>query len=132
MHDKSKPTFQEKFRSKPENAAKAEAAAAAARTAGRIERSKQVYAKLHVTQIVTLAGLRDAATIGLFVILLGESYISRGKPFELPTRALMQFKGLQHRTKLRAKLRRLEQAGLISIIVPGAPKPMLIRVPLAL
>ncbi|MFZ0110696.1 MAG: hypothetical protein WAL01_14525 [Pseudolabrys sp.] len=67
----------------------------------------------------------------LFGVLLGESLANHGKPFELPTRDLMQIPGLTNATRLRAQLRKLAQCGLISITA-RSPRPMLIRVPLAL
>ena len=76
--------------------------------------------------------MNDPIAFMLFVILLGECFASHGKPFELPTCALAANSGLTNKTRLRAKLRKLEQSGLISIVARGAPQPPLIKVPLAL
>ena len=127
MHGKS---FSERFRSKPENAAKA-AAGAAARAKPRVNRSDYYYVKLHIAQLVQLKEMNDPVAFMLFGLLLGESFANHGKPFELPTRDLMQIPGLTNATRLRAQLRKLAQCGLISITA-RSPRPMLIRVPLAL
>ena len=127
MHGKS---FSERFRSKPENAAKA-AAEAAARSKPRVNQSDYYYAKLHIPHLAQLIEMNDPAAFMLFGMLLGESFANHGKPFELPTRVLLRIRGLTNRARLRAKLRKLEQWGLISIIA-RAPRPMLIKVPLAL
>ena len=125
MHGKS---FSERFRSKPENAAKA-AAGAAARAKPRVNRSDYYYVKLHIAQLVQLKEMNNPVAFMLFGLLLGESFANHGKPFELPTRDLMQISGLTNATRLRA--RKLAQCGLISITAQS-PRPMLIRVPLAL
>ena len=127
MHGKS---FSERFRSKPENAAKA-AAEAAARSKPRVNRSDHYYAKFHIPHLVQLIEMNDPVAFMLFGMLLGESFAHRGKPFELPTRGLLRIRGLRNVKRLRARLRKLEQCGLISIIT-RAPRPMLIQVPLAL
>ena len=127
MHGKS---FSERFRSKPENAAKA-ATGAAARAKPRVNRSDYYYVKLHIAQLVQLKEMNDPVAFMLFGMLLGESFANHGKPFELPTRDLMRIRGLTNATRLRAKLRKLAQCGLISITA-RSPRPMLIRVPLAL
>jgi hypothetical protein len=127
MHGKS---FSERFRSKPENAAKA-AAGAAAHATPRVNRSDDHYVKLHITQLVQLKEMNNPVAFMLFGLLLGESFANHGKPFELPTRDLMQIPGLTNATRLRAQLRKLAQCGLISITA-RSPRPMLIRVPLAL
>ena len=127
MHGKS---FSERFRSKPENAAKA-ATGAAARAKPRVNRSDYYYVKLHIAQLVQLKEMNNPVAFMLFGILLGESFANHGKPFELPTRDLMQIPGLTNATRLRAQLRKLAQCGLISITA-RSPRPMLIRVPLAL
>ena len=111
MHGKS---FSERFRSKPENAAKA-AAGAAARAKPRVNRSDYYYVKLHIAQLVQLKEMNDPVAFMLFGLLLGESFANHGKPFELPTRDLMQIPGLTNATRLRAQLRKLAQCGLISI-----------------
>lgn len=68
MHGKS---FMERFRSKPENAAKAAATKAKAKPKSLIERSEDYYVKLHRTQITKLWELRsDPAACTLFVVLL--------------------------------------------------------------
>ena len=125
--------FSERFRSKPENAAKA-AAETAARSRARIGLSVQPYIKLHIPQLLRLIEMNDPIAFMLFVILLGECFASRGQPFELPTSALLQIRGLGrgNEKRLRAKLRKLEQWNLISIVAQGAPKPILIKVPLSL
>ena len=127
MHGKS---FSERFRSKPENAAKA-AAGAAARAKPRVNRSEYYYVKLHIAQLIKLTDMNDPAAFMLFGMLLGESFANHGKPFELPTRGLLRIPGLRNVKRLRARLRKLERCGLISIIT-RAPRPMLIQVPLAL
>ena len=127
MHGKS---FSERFRSKPENAAKA-AARAAAGTKPRVNRSDYYYVKLHIAQLVQLKEMNNPVAFMLFGLLLEESFANHGKPFELPTRDLMQIPGLTNATRLRAQLRKLAQCGLISITA-RSPRPMLIRVPLAL
>ena len=127
MHGKS---FSERFRSKPENAAKA-AAGTAARAKPRVNRSDYYYVKLHIAQLVQLKEMNNPVAFMLFGLLLGESFANHGKPFELPTRDLMQIPGLTNATRLRAQLRKLAQCGLISITA-RSPRPMLIRVPLAL
>jgi hypothetical protein len=127
MHGKS---FSERFRSKPENAAKA-ATGAAARAKPRVNRSDYYYVKLHIAQLVQLKEMNNPVAFMLFGLLLGESFANHGKPFELPTRDLMQIPGLTNATRLRAQLRKLAQCGLISITA-RSPRPMLIRVPLAL
>ena len=127
MHGKS---FSERFRSKPENAAKA-AAGAAARAKPRVNRSDYYYVKLHIAQLVQLKEMNNPVAFMLFGLLLGESFANHGKPFELPTRDLMQIPGLTNATRLLAQLRKLAQCGLISITA-RSPRPMLIRVPLAL
>lgn len=124
MHGK---TFSERFRSKPENAAKAATACAKSR----VNRSDYYYVKLHIAQLVQLKEMNDPVAFMLFGVLLGESFANHGKPFELPTRDLMQIRGLTNRARLRAKLRKVEQSGLISIVT-RPPRPMLIKVPLAL
>ena len=129
MHGKS---FMERFRSKPENAAKAAATKAKAKPKSRIERSEDDYVKLHRTQITKLWELRgDPAACTLFVVLLGESRARYGKPFELPAAQLHQISGLGNATRLRTKLRKLEQEGLL-VLEERAPRPMLVQVPLAL
>ena len=127
MHGKS---FSERFRSKPENAAKA-AAGVATRAKPRVNRSDYYYVKLHIAQLVQLKEMNNPVAFILFGLLLGESFANHGKPFELPTRDLMQIPGLTNATRLRAQLRKLAQCGLISITA-RSPRPMLIRVPLAL
>ena len=127
MHGKS---FSERFRSKPENAAKA-ATRAAARAKPRVNRSDYYYVKLHIAQLVQLKEMNNPVAFMLFGLLLEESFANHGKPFELPTRDLMQIPGLTNATRLRAQLRKLAQCGLISITA-RSPRPMLIRVPLAL
>jgi hypothetical protein len=127
MHGRS---FQNRFQSKPENAAKA-AAETALRAKSRIDRSDHHYVKLHIIQLIQLKEMNDPVAFTLFGILLGESFVRRGKAFELPTRDLTQIPGLRDVKDLRARLRKLEQRGLISIIA-RAPRPMLIRVPLSL
>lgn len=127
MHGKS---FSERFRSKPENAAKA-ATGAAARAKPRVNRSDYYYVKLHIAQLVQLKEMNNPVAFMLFGLLLEESFANHGKPFELPTRDLMQIPGLTNATRLRAQLRKLAQCGLISITA-RSPRPMLIRVPLAL
>ena len=94
--------FSERFRSKPENAAKA-AAETAARSRARIGLSVQPYIKLHIPQLLRLIEMNDPIAFMLFVILLGECFASRGQPFELPTTALLRIAGLTHRMRLRAK-----------------------------
>ena len=116
MHGKS---FSERFRSKPENAAKA-AAGAAARAKPRVNRSDYYYVKLHIAQLVQLKEMNDPVAFMLFGLLLGESFANHGKPFELPTRDLMRIPGLTNATRLRAQLRKLAQCGLISITRPVA------------
>jgi hypothetical protein len=123
-------SFSERFRSKPENAAKA-ATGAAARAKPRVNRSDYYYVKLHIAQLVQLKEMNNPVAFMLFGLLLGESFANHGKPFELPTRDLMQIPGLTNATRLRAQLRKLAQCGLISITA-RSPRPMLIRVPLAL
>ena len=115
MHGKS---FSERFRSKPENAAKA-AAGAAARAKPRVNRSDHYYVKLHIAQLVQLIEMNDPVAFMLFGMLLGESFANHGKPFELPTRGLLRIPGLTNVTRLRAQLRKLEQWGLISISSPS-------------
>ena len=127
MHRKS---LSERFRSKPENAAKA-ATGAAAIAKLRINRSDYYYVKLHIAQLVQLKEMNNPVAFMLFGLLLGESFANHGKPFELPTRDFMQIPGLTNATRLRAQLRKLAQCGLISITA-RSPRPMLIRVPLAL
>ena len=127
MHRKS---FSERFRSKPENAAKA-ATGAAARAKPRVNRSDYYYVKLHIAQLVQLKEMNNPVAFMLFGLLLEESFANHGKPFELPARDLMQIPGLTNATRLRAQLRKLAQCGLISITA-RSPRPMLIRVPLAL
>jgi hypothetical protein len=105
MHGKS---FSERFRSKPENAAKA-AAEAAARAKPRVNRSDYYYVKLHIAQLVQLKEMNNPVAFMLFGLLLGESFANHGKPFELPTRDLMQIPGLTNATRLRAQLRKLAQ-----------------------
>lgn len=122
-------SFSERFRSKnkpPENAAEV-----AARAKPRVNRSEQHYVKLHIAQLVQLITMNDPVAFMLFGILLGESFANYGKPFELPTRKLLPVRGLTNMARLRAKLRKLEQWGLISIVA-RAPRPLLIQVPLAL
>ena len=123
-------SFQSRFQSKPENAAKA-AVEKALRAKSRIARSDYLYVKLHIAQLIRLKEMNDPVAFMLFGILLGESFTHRGKPFELPTRDLMQIPGLRNVKHLRARLRKLKQRGLISIDA-RAPRPMLIRVPLSL
>ena len=127
MHGKR---FSERFRSKPDNAAKA-ASGAAVRAKPRVNRSDYYYVKLHIPQLVQLKEMNNPVAFMLFGLLLAESFANYGKPFELPTRDLMQIPGLTNATRLRAQLRRLAQCGLISITA-RSPRPMLIRVPLAL
>ena len=127
MHRKS---FSERFRSKPEHAAKA-ATGATARAKPRVNRSEYYYVKLHIAQLVQLKEMNNPVAFMLFGLLLWESFANHGKPFELPTRDLMQIPGLTNATRLRAQLRKLAQCGLISITA-RSPRPMLIRVPLAL
>ena len=127
MHGKS---FSERFRSKPENAAKA-ATGAAARAKPRVNRSDCYFVKLHIAHLVQLKEMNNPVAFMLFGLLLEESFANHGKPFELPTRDLMQIPGLTNATRLRAQLRKLAQCGLISITA-RSPRPMLIRVPLAL
>ena len=122
--------FSERFRSKPSNVAKA-ASGAAARAKPRVSRSHNYYVKLHISQLVQLKEMNNPVAFMLFGLLLGESFANHGKPFELPTRDLMQIPGLTNATRLRAQLRKLAQCGLISITA-RSPRPMLIRVPLAL
>ena len=123
-------SFSERFRSKPENAAKA-ATGAAARAKPRVNQSDYYYVKLHIAQLVQLKEMNNPVAFMLFGLLLGESFANHGKPFELPTRDLMQIPGLTNATRLRGQLRKLAQCGLISITA-RSPRPMLIRVPLAL
>ena len=123
--------FSERFRSKPENAAKA-AAETAARSRARIGLSVQPYIKLHIPQLLRLIEMNDPISFMLFVILLGECFASRGQPFELPSAALRQIRGLRNGKRLWTKLHKLEQSSLISIVIRGAPWPTLIQVPLAL
>ena len=123
--------FSERFRSKPENAAKA-AAETAARSRARIGLSVQPYIKLHIPQLLRLIEMNDPIAFMLFVILLGECFASRGQPFELPSAALRQIRGLRNGKRLWTKLHKLEQSSLISIVIRGAPWPTLIQVPLAL
>lgn len=125
-----KKSFSERFRSKPENAART-AAETATRVKPYVKRSDQYYVKMHISQIVQLIEMNDPVTFMLFGILLGESFASRGKPFEVPTDALMRIPGLWNVKRLRAKLRKLERRGLLSITT-RVPRPMLIRVPLSL
>ena len=127
MHGKS---FSERFRSKPENAAKA-AAQTAARAKSRVNRSGHYYAKFHIPHLVQLIEMNDPVAFMLFGVLLGESFANRGKPFELRTRVLLRVRGMTNVKRLRAKLHKLEQWGLLSIVA-RAPRPMLIQVPLAL
>jgi hypothetical protein len=127
MHEKS---FLERFRSKPENAAKV-AAEAGVRSKARVNRSKLYYVKLHIAHLIQLKEMNDPVAFMLFGILLGESFACRGKPFELPASDLMQIPGLWNVKRLRSRLRKLEQNGLISIVA-RAPRPMLIEVPLSL
>ena len=122
-----KKSFSERFRSKPENAAKAQTA----RSKARVDRSDYYYVKLHLIQLIELEKRNDPAAAYLFQLLLGASFSHRGKPFELPTERLMQIPGLANIRRLRARLRKLEQWGLISIVA-RPPRTMLIQVPLAL
>ena len=123
-------SFQNRFQSKPENAPKA-AVETALRAKSRIDRSDYPYVKLHINQLIQLKEMNNPVAFMLFGLLLGESFTNHGKPFELPTRDLMQIPGLTNATRLRAQLRKLAQCGLISITA-RSPRPMLIRVPLAL
>ena len=123
-------SFAERFRSKPENAAKA-ALETAARSKTRVDRSAYWYVKLHFAQLDQLEKMNDPIAFMLFGILLRESFERRGKPFELPTQRLTSIPGLRDMKRIRAKLNRLEQYGLISVIAQPS-KPRLIRVPLAL
>ena len=127
MHGKS---FSERFRSKPDNAAKP-ASGASTRAKPRVKRSDHYYVKLHIAQLVQLKEMNNPVAFMLFGLLLGESFANHGKPFELPTPDLMQIPGLTNATRLRAQLRKLAQCGLISITA-RSPRPMLIKVPLAL
>ena len=122
--------FSERFRSEPVNAAKA-ASGAFALAKPRVNRSDYYYVKLHIAQLVQLKEMNNPVAFMLFNLLLAESFTNHGKPFELPTRDLMQIPGLTNATRLRAQLRKLAQCGLISITA-RSPRPMLIRVPLAL
>jgi hypothetical protein len=123
--------FSERFRSEPVNAAKAASGAFARAKPPRVNRSDYYYVKLHIAQLVQLKEMNNPVAFMLFGLLLGESFANHGKPFELPTRDLMQIPGLKNATRLRAQLRKLAQCGLISITA-RSPRPMLIRVPLAL
>ena len=121
MHGKS---FQERFRSKPENVAKA-AAEPAARSKARVDRSAQWYVKLHLAQRAQLKALNDPIAGYLFVLLLWESFDHRGRPFELPIHELISVPGLANK-RLRTRLHKLERCGLLSVIA-RPPKPPLIE-----
>ena len=64
--------------------------------------------------------------IHLFLVLLRESLRHHGRPFELPTPALIPGLGVKRR-HLRGMLCRLEQCGLVSI-ARRPSKPPLIRI----
>src|SRR4249919_1173008 len=109
MHDKPK-SFSERFRSKPENAAKA-AEAAKVRSKSRVDRSNYYYVKLHRLQTERLRELGPVA-FELFVLLLEESFERRGKPFEFAVAQWGTLPGLSRATLYRALLK-LQQNGLI-------------------
>ena len=118
-------SFQERFRSKPENVAKA-----ATEPAARVDRSAQWYVKLHLAQRAQLKALNDPIAGYLFVLMLWESFDHRGRPFELPIHELSSVPGLANR-RLRIRLLKLERCGLLSVIARPS-QPPLIRVPLSL
>jgi hypothetical protein len=125
MHGKS---FQERFRSNPENAAKA--AETAARAKPRVNRSDYYYVKLHRVQTAQLRKLGPVA-FELFALLLEESFEHRGKPFEFPATQLTALPGLS-RANLHRALQQLQQSGLVSVTPRPPNRPPLISVPLSL
>jgi len=123
--------FLEKFRTKPENAAKATAETASHRSNARIGRSTTYYAKLHLALRAPFEVMNDPVAGYLFMMLLWESFEQHGKPFKLPARRVLRIPDLTDMKRVRCKLRKLEQAGLIAT-ASQPPKPTLIQVPLVL
>jgi hypothetical protein len=122
--------FQDRFRSKPESAAKA-AFKTATRSEARVDRSAYWYVKLHLVHLDQLEEMNDPIMYVLFATLLRKSFAKGGKPFELPTDLLARVSGLKAEKRTRARLHKLAQRGLISITARPS-KPPLIQVPLAL
>jgi CRP-like cAMP-binding protein len=125
-----KKSFSERFRSKPENAAKAAEAAAAHRSKARIDRSEYYYVKLHRIQTARLRKLGPVA-FELFVLLLEASFEHRGRPFELPVAELAALPGFSRATLYRVLLK-LQRDGLVSIARRPPNRLPLIHVPLSL
>jgi hypothetical protein len=118
-----KKSFQERFRSK--NAAPPPPD----KVAGHIAKSTNWYVKIHDSQLERLLGLKSELSAPLFLILLRKSFQHHGRPFELPTQALLS--GLRVKQRhLQRTLHQLEQCGLI-LVARRTPKPPWIRVPLA-
>jgi hypothetical protein len=117
-----KKSFSERFRSKPENAAKAAEGVAASK---RIPRSTAWFTKIHDPQLDAALSLGPFACT-LYTILAREHRRHRGKPFILPTDALTTVKGLSRRN-LHRILIRMESCGLIAI-GRRPPKPPIIAV----
>ena len=115
-------SFQARFRSKPENAAKAAEGVVASK---RIPLSTAWFTKIHDPQLDVVLSLGPFACT-LYTILAREQRRHRGKPFVLPTDALATVKGLSRRN-LNWTLLQLESGGLITI-GRRPPKPPIIAV----
>ena len=91
----------------------------------RVPRSTVWFTKIHDPQLNTVLGLGPLACM-LYLILAREGRRHRGRPFVLPTDALVTMKGLS-RTNLWRTLLRLEKHGLIST-ARRASKPPVVAV----
>lgn len=111
--------FEERFRSKPENVAKAKAEAASKR----IARSIVPFTKLHDPQFDVALNCGTTA-FTLYAILAREYRRHRHQPFQLKLDALATVEGLSLRNMPRI-LFRLEACGLISVC-RASGKPIVI------
>lgn len=109
-------SFQERFRSKPENAAKT----VKATVSKRIPRSTNWFTKIHDVQMDTTLRLGLIA-FALYAILAREHRRHHGQAFELKIGALVTLDGLSERN-LRRTLHQLENCDLISV-QRNPPKP---------
>lgn len=114
-------SFQERFRSKPENAAKT----VKATVSKRIPRSTNWFTKIHDVQMDTTLRLGLIA-FALYAILAREHRRHHGQAFELKIGALVTLDGLSERN-LRRTLHQLENCDLISV-QRNPPKPPVITV----
>jgi hypothetical protein len=93
----------------------------------KLPKLRETFIRITLSQANRLLQLKPPAFVTIYLLLSLEHFRKHGQPFAWPTDTLVAKFGIGQRTQQRV-LVELVQAGLISVVEQGPPKPPLVTV----